>query len=162
MFAADYLRDTIAAPSILIGHSLGGAAVLAAKHRVSEVRAVATIAAPADPDHITARSQAERIAVVTPHMETDSVTSLYSLVEAGACASIVPHTWLRTMPTSGATKAMWLVEPEVSAQISVAIHPATPGSVTARAFVEVAQGLFLDDFFVQALPARLRGISEPV
>jgi DNA-binding transcriptional LysR family regulator len=101
-------------------------------------------------------------AVVTPHMETDSVTSLYSLVEAGACASIVPHTWLRAMPTNGATKAMWLVEPEATAQISVAIHPATPGSVTARAFVEVAQGLFLDDFFVQALPARLRGVSEPV
>ena len=51
--AADYLRGQYAAPSLLIGHSLGGAAVLAARHRIPEVRAVATIGAPADPSHIT-------------------------------------------------------------------------------------------------------------
>ena len=50
--AADHLRDTIGAPSVLIGHSLGGAAVLAAAHRVPEVRAVATIGAPADTAHV--------------------------------------------------------------------------------------------------------------
>jgi putative redox protein len=50
--AADHLRERFAAPSILIGHSLGGAAVLAVAHRVPEVRAVATIGAPADPAHI--------------------------------------------------------------------------------------------------------------
>ncbi len=51
--AADHLRQTIAAPAILIGHSLGGAAVLAAAHRIPEARAVATIAAPFDPAHVT-------------------------------------------------------------------------------------------------------------
>jgi uncharacterized OsmC-like protein/alpha/beta superfamily hydrolase len=50
--AADYLRAHYAAPSLLIGHSLGGAAVLAVTHRIPEVRAVATIGAPADPDHL--------------------------------------------------------------------------------------------------------------
>jgi pimeloyl-ACP methyl ester carboxylesterase len=50
--AADHLREHFAAPSILIGHSLGGAAVLAATHLVPEVRAVATIGAPADPQHV--------------------------------------------------------------------------------------------------------------
>jgi uncharacterized OsmC-like protein/pimeloyl-ACP methyl ester carboxylesterase len=50
--ASDFLRERFAAPSLLIGHSLGGAAVLAAAHRVPEVRAVATIGAPADPDHL--------------------------------------------------------------------------------------------------------------
>jgi len=50
--AADHLRDHFAAPTILIGHSLGGAAVLAATHRVPEVRAVATIGAPAHPGHV--------------------------------------------------------------------------------------------------------------
>lgn len=49
--AADHLRATYAAPTLLIGHSLGGAAVLAAAHLVPEVRAVATIGAPADPEH---------------------------------------------------------------------------------------------------------------
>lgn len=50
--AADYLRDTYEAPSILIGHSLGGAAVLAAAGDVPEAKAVATIGAPADAAHV--------------------------------------------------------------------------------------------------------------
>ena len=51
--AADHLRQKLAAPAILIGHSLGGAAVLAAAHRVAEARAAVTIGAPADPAHVT-------------------------------------------------------------------------------------------------------------
>ena len=50
--AADHLRRTLGAPAILIGHSLGGAAVLAAAHRIPEARAVVTIAAPFDPAHV--------------------------------------------------------------------------------------------------------------
>ena len=50
--AADHLRASVAAPAILIGHSLGGAAVLAAAHRVAEARAVVTIAALFDPAHV--------------------------------------------------------------------------------------------------------------
>jgi putative redox protein len=51
--AADYLRKSRGPPAILIGHSLGGAAVLAAADRVPDARAVATIAAPCDPAHVT-------------------------------------------------------------------------------------------------------------
>lgn len=51
--AADHLRATRKAPAILIGHSLGGAAILAAAGQVPEARAVATIAAPSDPAHVT-------------------------------------------------------------------------------------------------------------
>jgi putative redox protein len=51
--AADHLRQELAAPALLVGHSLGGAAVLAAAHRVAEARAVVTINAPFDPAHIT-------------------------------------------------------------------------------------------------------------
>ncbi len=50
--AADHLRRVRRAPSLLIGHSLGGAAVLAAAGRVPEVDAVATIGAPSDPGHV--------------------------------------------------------------------------------------------------------------
>jgi len=50
--AADHLRRTLAAPAILIGHSLGGAAVLAAAHRIPEAKAVVTLAAPFDPAHV--------------------------------------------------------------------------------------------------------------
>src|SRR5216684_4196725 len=50
--AADQLRRVKRAPSILIGHSLGGAAVLAAGSAVPEARAVVTIGAPSDPAHV--------------------------------------------------------------------------------------------------------------
>ena len=51
--AANELRRTRRAPAILIGHSLGGAAVLAAASEMPEARAVVTIAAPSDPGHVT-------------------------------------------------------------------------------------------------------------
>ena len=50
--AAGYLRDAHAAPKFLIGHSLGGAAVLAAAGKVPEAAVVATIGAPGDPAHV--------------------------------------------------------------------------------------------------------------
>ena len=50
--AADFLRAGYAAPKLLIGHSLGGAAVLAAASRVPEAEAVVTIGAPAEPAHV--------------------------------------------------------------------------------------------------------------
>lgn len=51
--AADHLRATRKAPSILIGHSLGGAAILAAAGKIPEAKAVVSIAAPSDPAHVT-------------------------------------------------------------------------------------------------------------
>jgi alpha/beta superfamily hydrolase len=50
--AAAYLREHYGAPQLLIGHSLGGAAVLAVANDITEVRAVATINAPADAAHV--------------------------------------------------------------------------------------------------------------
>jgi fermentation-respiration switch protein FrsA (DUF1100 family) len=50
--AAAYLRENFAPPAILIGHSLGGAAVLAAAPAIPDAKAVVTIGAPADVAHI--------------------------------------------------------------------------------------------------------------
>lgn len=50
--AASYMSDQYQAPKILIGHSLGGAAVLQAAHRIPSSSAVATIGAPAHPEHV--------------------------------------------------------------------------------------------------------------
>lgn len=52
--AADWLREHHRAPQLLVGHSLGGAAVIAAAARVPEVEAVATIGAPSDAGHVAA------------------------------------------------------------------------------------------------------------
>ncbi|WP_417603451.1 alpha/beta fold hydrolase [Primorskyibacter flagellatus] len=51
--AAAYLSARGMAPSLIIGHSLGGAAVLRAAGSIDSVRAVVTIAAPFDPAHVT-------------------------------------------------------------------------------------------------------------
>ncbi|MEA2863329.1 MAG: hypothetical protein QOC84_1285, partial [Bradyrhizobium sp.] len=64
--AADYLRETRKAPAILIGHSLGGAAVLAAAGQIPDARAVVTIAAPSDPAHVTGLF-ADRIEDIRQH-----------------------------------------------------------------------------------------------
>jgi putative redox protein len=50
--AADFLRSNYQAPKLLIGHSLGGAAVLQAADQINSCRAVVTIAAPAEPRHL--------------------------------------------------------------------------------------------------------------
>ncbi len=50
--AAVFLEEEHEAPSILVGHSLGGAAVLQVAHRLDSVQAVATIGAPYDPQHV--------------------------------------------------------------------------------------------------------------
>ena len=44
---ADFLRKGWGGPQLMVGHSVGGAAVLAAAERVPEVTAVVTIGAPA-------------------------------------------------------------------------------------------------------------------
>lgn len=46
--AVDYLRAMNAAPTVLVGHSLGGAAILAAASEIPEAKAIATIGTPAD------------------------------------------------------------------------------------------------------------------
>ena len=52
--AVEHLRAEHHAPQLLVGHSLGGAAMLAIAGECPEVRAVATIGAPADAEHVTA------------------------------------------------------------------------------------------------------------
>lgn len=52
VLAAKYLSKHNTAPTLLIGHSLGGAAVLKAANEIPSVKAVVTIGAPADPGHV--------------------------------------------------------------------------------------------------------------
>jgi len=68
--AARHMAGELQAPRVLIGHSLGGAAVLKAALEIPACRAVATIAAPADPGHVgdklvSARKEAERTGEAT-------------------------------------------------------------------------------------------------
>ena len=51
--AAGFMRAHLLAPTLIIGHSLGAAAVLAAAGDIPELKAVVTVAAPSDPSHVT-------------------------------------------------------------------------------------------------------------
>ena len=50
--AADYLRDNYQAPQLIVGHSLGGAAVLSVANDIPEIKGVVSIAAPAYAEHV--------------------------------------------------------------------------------------------------------------
>jgi putative redox protein len=67
--AADWLRGAHGTPALLVGHSLGGAAVLAAAAHVADVRAVVTIGAPYEPGHVA-------------HLFGESVTAIEASGEA--------------------------------------------------------------------------------
>ena len=70
VLAANHLRDIGKAPALLIGHSLGGAAILAAATQIPEAKAVVTIAAPSDPAHVT-HMFADRLDDIRTHGEIE-------------------------------------------------------------------------------------------
>ena len=53
MAAAKYLETYHRAPTIIIGHSLGGATSLFAGARIESIKAIVTIGAPSYPEHVT-------------------------------------------------------------------------------------------------------------
>ena len=53
VLAADFLRDNYSAPTLLIGHSLGGTATLKAAHSIPESKGVVTIGSPSDAEHVS-------------------------------------------------------------------------------------------------------------
>ncbi len=69
--AAEFLRSEYEAPRILIGHSLGGTAVIAAAPRIPETAAVATIAAPTVTAHLR-----EFLTRQAPDLGPDEVTKV--------------------------------------------------------------------------------------
>lgn len=63
VLAAEFLEANHGPPSLIVGHSLGGAAVLAATADIPSVQAVVAIGAPSDPAHVT-------------HLFADAVTEI--------------------------------------------------------------------------------------
>ncbi len=63
--AAEFARQQFGGPELLIGHSLGGAAVLATASRIEGARAVATLGAPSQTQHVR-----ETLLSQAPELET--------------------------------------------------------------------------------------------
>lgn len=69
--AADYLANEYRGPDILLGHSLGGAAVIQAAHKIDSCKAVATVGAPCNPVHVK-----ENFQPVLDEIETKGVAEV--------------------------------------------------------------------------------------
>lgn len=69
--AAAMLRREYRAPSVLVGHSLGGTAVLSAAQRIPEVAAVVTIEAPSDPGHVAGLFADDTLEVIETRGEAE-------------------------------------------------------------------------------------------
>ena len=52
LYAANFLTENFAAPTVIIGHSLGGSAAIFAASKINSIKAVATIGAPSNPKHV--------------------------------------------------------------------------------------------------------------
>lgn len=53
VYAAEFLNTDYVAPSLIVGHSLGGAAVIFAASQIDSIQAVATVGAPCSPGHVS-------------------------------------------------------------------------------------------------------------
>lgn len=73
-----------------------------------------------------------------PQLESDSVANLVAHVCTGEWASVIPDTWLPFLPATANARAIRLVEPERSAQISVATQSAAPTPLVAATLLRAA------------------------
>ena len=89
--AYSYLKDNFHATEIIIGHSLGGAAVLSAADRMPESRAVVTIGSPAEPMHVRK---------VIKSNEEEILTKGYAQVSIGGRPFIVKKQFIEDLEQS--------------------------------------------------------------
>ena len=83
---------------------------------------------------------------VEPQLETDSFASLFAAVRTGQWASVVPHSRLQALLSPSSFNSIPLVEPAITAPVTVAINAARPGSAIARSFMTAASSLAAADW----------------
>jgi DNA-binding transcriptional LysR family regulator len=98
---------------------------------------------------------ATRGLAVTPQLETDSVATLFAHIGTGRWASILPHTWIRTLGVPAGASVLGLDNPSVTAPMVLVTSAAEPGSVVTRALVQTARDAGIGDVFGR--PARPTG-----
>lgn len=89
--------------------------------------------------------------ILSPRVETDSVSTLLAQAASGDRACIVPHTWLWTTLMSTDLRALELTDPILKTPIVVATNAGEPSSELIAAFVQSAKSLGLDQFFAERL-----------
>ncbi|MYR43820.1 LysR family transcriptional regulator [Streptomyces sp. SID5910] len=75
----------------------------------------------------------------SPRVETDSVGTLFAHVRTGQWASVVPHAWLHVFGVPQGMRAVPLIEPARTIPVGLVTSAREPGSVMARALIDVAR-----------------------
>ena len=81
---------------------------------------------------------------VVPQIEADSVASMYAHAATGRWASLVPHSWGNAFRIPADLRAIAIDGPQVGSSVGLVTSADEPGSVLARALVEVVRRLRLD------------------
>ncbi|MGE3287126.1 MAG: LysR family transcriptional regulator [Pseudonocardia sp.] len=89
------------------------------------------------------RNAAAAGVVLAPSVEADAVSVLYSHVATGRFATVVAHAWLHLFGVPGGMRVVPMAEPAHSYTIGLVLPDRQPGSLLARAFVDVVTGVDL-------------------
>lgn len=89
--------------------------------------------------------------VLRPHVESDSVASLYSLVGSGHWAGVVPQQWIHAFAYPPEISVVPIGAPDVALPVGLVTAASDPGSLIGQALVNTARHLALDELFEQLL-----------
>jgi DNA-binding transcriptional LysR family regulator len=93
---------------------------------------------------------AERGLVLRPRVESDSVASIYALVDTGSWAGVVPREWIHAFSFSPDIRVVTIGDPPIVSEVSLVTAASEPGSLLARALADTARRLSLDELFERA------------
>jgi len=96
--AVSFLRDNYSAPALLVGHSLGGSAVLAAAPQVPEAVGVVTIGAPASADHVTSNFSAHLDEIETKGTATVSLAGRQFTIKKQFLDDLSQQSFINELP----------------------------------------------------------------
>ncbi|TDD81652.1 LysR family transcriptional regulator [Saccharopolyspora karakumensis] len=87
-----------------------------------------------------------------PAVETNSISALYAHVREGPWATVLPHSWLLRFGVPEGMRAVPLAEPQISKTIGLVLHDRDPEPILARAFVDTARRMDLDELLDATTP----------
>lgn len=99
-----------------------------------------------------------------PRIETDSVGSIFSFVDSGSWAGVVPQQWIHLFNYAPDIRIVTIDDPLITSTLSLVTSASEPGSLLGRSLAETARKLSLHELFARN-PARLSaqaGYVSPV
>ena len=91
--------------------------------------------------------------VLRPRIETDSVGSIFSFVDSGSYAGVVPQEWIHIFNYAPDIRIVTIDDPLITSALCLVTSASEPGSLLGRSLAETARKLSLDELFTQG-PAR--------